>query len=195
MTIARPTLAVLVLLPAVPAFAGERSTLLEPGARLRLTLPCADALPSPGERSGSLCRIEGRVDDLDPDAITLTRGSSSTRHPLASVSRIEVSRGERSRWKAGAVAGFVVGAVGTYVALDRGDSTNPCDHSTNQDAMGQGACIALAAAGGVAGAGLGALVGRLFRSERWEDVPKDRWRVSLGLRPGIRFHVSVALAF
>jgi len=193
------TLAILVLLPgalpAVPARASEPSLRLERGARVRLSLPCEDAPPTPVERAGALCLVDGRVDDIAGDAITLARASTSTRLSLASVSRIEVGRGQRSRWKAGAGAGFVAGAVGTWAALDRGESTNPCDSTTNQDAMGQGACIALAAAGGVAGAGLGALVGSLLRSERWEDFPKDRWRVSLGPRPGARFHVSVALAF
>jgi len=196
MTLAPRALPILALLPvAVPALASEPSTLLEAGTRVRLTLPCEDAPSSFAERSGSLCLVDGRVGDVGRDAITLTRASSRARMPLGSVSRIEVSRGETSRWLVGAGAGFLVGAVGTYVALDRGGSTNPCDSSANQDAMGQGACIGIAAAGGVAGAGLGALVGSLFRSERWEDVPKDRWRVSLGPRPGVRFHVSVALAF
>jgi hypothetical protein len=63
------------------------------------------------------------------------------------------------------------------------------------DAIGQGSCLGLAAAGGLAGAGLGALVGSLFRSERWEEVPQDRWRASLGPGPGAPFQLSVALTF
>jgi hypothetical protein len=186
---------VLLLLPrAVPATAGE-AAMPEPGARVRLTLPCDDARPAPTGSGGATCRIEGRLERLGPDGITLAGASSSTRHPLASVTRIEVSRGERSRWLAGAGAGFVAGAVATYVALDRGGSTNPCDRSANQDAIGQGSCLALAAAGGLAGAGLGALAGSLFRSERWEDVPDDRWRVSLGLQPGAPFRLVVTLRF
>jgi hypothetical protein len=190
----RPGAVLLLLHCAVPALAGE-TTRPEPGARVRLTLPCDDARPSPARSGRTTCRIEGRLDHLGPDGITLTGGASSTRHPLASVTRIEISRGERSRWLAGAAAGFVSGAAGTYVALNRGGSTNPCDPSANQDAIGQGACLGLAAAGGLAGAGLGALVGSLFRSERWEDVPKDRWRVSLGPGPGAPLQLVVALTF
>jgi len=189
-----PGVVLFLLCRAVPALAGE-AAMPEPGARVRLTLPCDDARPAPTGSGGATCRIEGRLDHLGPDGITLAGASSSTRHPLASVTRIEVSRGERSRWLTGAGAGFVAGAVGTYVALDRGGSTNPCDPSTNQDAIGQGSCLALAAAGGLAGAGLGALVGSLFRSERWEDVPEDRWRVSLGPRPGAQLQLSVVLSF
>jgi hypothetical protein len=183
-----------LLCRAVPALADEAAR-PEPGARVRLTLPCDDARPAPPRSGGATCRIEGRLDRLGPDGITLAGASSSTRHPLASVTRIEVSRGERSRWLTGAGAGFVAGAVGTYVALDRGGSTNPCDPSANQDAIGQGSCLGLAAAGGIAGAGLGALVGSLFRSERWEEVPQDRWRVSLGPGPGAQFRLSVTLTF
>jgi hypothetical protein len=190
----RSGVVLLLLRCAVPALAGE-TTALEPGTRVRLTLPCDDARPTPTGSGGATCRIEGRLDHLGPDGITLAGASSSTRHPLASVTRIEISRGERSRWLAGAGAGLVVGAVGTYVALDRGGSTNPCDPSANQDAIGQGSCLGLAAAGGLAGAGLGALVGSLFRSERWEEVPEDRWRVSLGPGPGAPIQLSVTLTF
>lgn len=188
----RPGFLLLLLPCAVPALAGE-TTPPEPGARVRLTVPCDDVQPA--RSSGATCRIVGRLDHLGPEGITLAGASTSPRHPLASVTRIEVSRGERSRWRAGAGAGFVVGALGTYVALNRGGSTNPCDPSANQDAIGQGSCIGLAAAGGLAGAGLGALVGSLFRSERWEEVPKDRWRVSLGPQPGGQLQLAVALTF
>jgi len=42
---------------------------------------------------------------------------------------------------------------------------------------------------------LGALIGKLVRTERWQDVPVERLRVTLGPQPGITFGVGVALAF
>lgn len=69
-----------------------------------------------------------------------------------------------SHWKTGAIVGGVVGGVGTFVVLNQGDSTNPCDSGANQDAMGMGACLGIAAAGGVAGALIGGLIGSRVRT-------------------------------
>jgi len=164
---------------------------LQPGARVRLTLPCDPGLPSPPEA----CPVEGRVVTTRGDTITLASGESTSRHSLGSARRIEVSRGRRSHWLVGAGAGFVLGAGSTFLLLNQGGSTNPCDRSANQDAIGPGACAGLATLGGVAGAGVGAVIGGLFRTERWQDVPVQTLRVSLGPRPGVRFHAAVSLAF
>jgi len=129
------------------------------------------------------------------DTITLATTESTSSHSLSATTRIEVSRGERSHWLAVAGAGFLVGAGGTFVLLNRGGSTNPCDRSANQDAIGPAAGAGLAALGGVAGAGAGAFTGRLFRTERWEVVPVERRRVTLRPQGGVGFHASVSLAF
>ncbi|HSB60860.1 MAG TPA: hypothetical protein VLI67_04030 [Vicinamibacteria bacterium] len=76
-----------------------------------------------------------------------------------------------------------------------GGSTNPCDRAANQDAIGPGACAGLAALGGLGGAGLGALIGTLVRTERWQDVPVQRLRATVGPQPGIAFGAGVALTF
>ncbi len=186
-----PAVAVL-LLSCVGTFAEEGSAPVEPGALIRLTLPC-ELGRSPGAGAPErVCREEGRVVSVQGQTITLVTAESTRSHPLNSISRLEVSRGARSRWRAGAVTGFLVGAGGTFALLNQGDSTNPCDSSANQDAMGMGACVGLATLGGVAGAGLGALVGKLLRTEDWHKVPADRMRVSLGPRTGLEFRVAVA---
>src|SRR6266566_3201957 len=45
----------------------------------------------------------------------------------------------------GAGAGFLVGAGITFVLLNGGGSTSPCDQSANQDAIGSDPCLGLAA--------------------------------------------------
>jgi hypothetical protein len=129
------------------------------------------------------------------DTVTLATAASTRSHRLSASDRIEISRGKRSRWLAGAGAGFLVGAGTTFVLLNRGGSTNPCDPSTNQDAAGMGACVGLAALGGAAGAGLGALIGKLFRTDDWQEVPADRVRVSLGPHAGGKFRMALAVTF
>ena len=180
-----------LLLPCVGALAEEPPTWIEPGARLRVTFPCEPGPPPATGAPDRACVQEGRVVSVEGQTITLATASSTRDYPVSGMSRIEVSRGSRSRWRAGAVTGFLVGAGGTFALLNRGDSTNPCDSSANQDAMGMGACVGLAALGGAAGAGVGALIGKLIRTEDWQRIPADRLRVSLGPRAGLELRVAL----
>lgn len=72
----------------------------------------------------------------------------------------------------GAIAGGVVGAVGTYIALNTGGSTAFCDQDENQDAIDQQWCVGLYVAGGVLGATVGALLGG--RVSRVGDATRSR---------------------
>jgi hypothetical protein len=72
--------------------------------------------------------------------------------------------GRKSHRLAGAAIGFVVGAGATYLALNSGGSTSKCDRDANQDALSSGECLGLYALGGLAGAGLGAIVGGFIRT-------------------------------
>jgi hypothetical protein len=69
----------------------------------------------------------------------------------------------QTRAREGAIVGFIVGAAATVVVTHSGGSTAPCDRSANQDALSSGECIGLAVAGGLVGAGLGALIGSRIR--------------------------------
>jgi hypothetical protein len=80
-----------------------------------------------------------------------------------------------------------------FAVLSGTGSTAPCDESANQDAIGSDACLGLKALGAVAGAGLGALIGGLIRSDRWQEVSVDRLRVSVAPHTGIK--VGLAIAF
>ena len=66
--------------------------------------------------------------------------------------------------------GFIVGTTVTIVVTRSGGSTAPCNRSANQDALSSGECVALAVAGGVVGAGLGALIGSRIRVGVRENV-------------------------
>jgi hypothetical protein len=104
-----------------------------------------------------------------------------------------VSRGRRSYWLWGAGVGFLVGAGVTYTVRHTGGSTALCDRSANQDAMSTGERLGPTALGGAARAGVGAPVGGLIRTERWEDVPVERLRVGLWQPPGRGAGVAVSL--
>jgi hypothetical protein len=104
----------------------------------------------------------------------------------------QTTAASRSHSGVGAVVGLVVGAGATYALLNTGGSTAPCDRERNQDAMSSGECAGLYALGGLAGAGLGALIGRFVRTEqrvsesvRLDVAPAPAGGMSVGvtLRP------------
>ncbi|MBM4185858.1 MAG: hypothetical protein FJ206_00975 [Gemmatimonadetes bacterium] len=100
--------------------------------------------------------------------------------------------GRRSHWLLGAAIGFGAGAVVTYLVLHSGGSTAPCNRSANQDAMSGGECLGLTALGGVAGAGLGALVGGLVK-RAVPETPVERIRITPVGDRGLQ--VSLAVRF
>lgn len=184
----------ILMASGAPLMAQEPAAGIDAGSRVRLTFPCELALPSSPESAGRTCRSDGRLTLISGDTILMVAGDSTLAYDLNAVSRVEVSRGRKSHWLAGAGIGFVVGAATAYVALNSGGSTSTCDRSANQDAVSTGECIALAAlVGGVPGAGLGAVAGLFIRSERWQDVPVDRLQVSVGPERGSGLHLTISI--
>lgn len=179
--------AVLALVPCATMSGQQQESAVQSGARVRITAPCSFTAGD--------CRFEGSLARIGADTITLTVFGSPVHRSLSTVRRLEVSRGRRSHRLLGAGLGFVVGAGVTYVVLRSGGSTALCNQSANQDAIGTRECIALAALGGAAGAGLGALAGGMIKSERWEDVPIERLRVGLWRPPGSAVGLAAAVAF
>jgi len=152
-----------------------------PGDRVRVTVACPDRgrATTPG-REGR-CRTEGVLADATADSLELSADGTSHRYGLDAVRALEVRDGTRSHWLIGAGGGLVAGTLGMVAVLNSGGSTASCDRSANQDALSSGECLGLYALGGAGGAGIGALVGSLIRTDRWRPVPLER--LSLGPRP------------
>jgi hypothetical protein len=89
-----------------------------------------------------------------------------TIHAPDLAARLAAERRARSHWRTGAVAGFVIGAGATWLVLHSGGSTATCDRERNQDAIGARECAAITVGGGLAGAGLGAIIGSQIRVRR-----------------------------
>lgn len=179
------------LAPFAMQIAQGQVPLPQPGARLRLTFPCHQPGPLPQGGDPMECRSEGTLVRWQGDTLTVTSGESTTPYGVNTLSRVQVSRGTRSHRLVGAGVGFLTGGGAALAVLHSGGSTGPCDPSANQDAMGSAECLGLAVLGGLAGAGLGAIVGGFFQSERWGDVPLERFHV--GLRPPMGASLGVAL--
>jgi hypothetical protein len=133
---------------------------LQIGDRIRIKTPSSSSA------------IKGTLVAADDVGLTLApegRDTSHRKFARSEIAKVEVVRGKKSHWLAGAVAGAAGGLVLTALYCGNGW----CDES------GEWAGSA-AFFGGIGAAG-GALVGVLIRTDRWQDVPSEGLKV--GVRP------------
>lgn len=170
-----------------------QESVLRPGTPVRVTVPCSDASRAATGHERR-CRMEGTLEGTVGDSLAISHAGTTTSYSRDAVRALEVRDGTRSHWMLGAGAGLAAGTLGMVAVLNSGGSTASCDGSANQDALSSGECLGLYALGGVGGAGLGALVGSLIRTDRWRTVPLER--LSVGPRTtaaggGVAFGVSL----
>jgi hypothetical protein len=164
-------LAMFCMLPVAAAIADgppdERA--LAPGMRVRIE---AQGLPS-SERTGTVSAIDDKAVSLEVPGST---GPVTVRRDQ--ITRFQVSSGRSSRLPH-AIVGAAIGALaGTLVA--------------NHSAHYPGETAATAAVGALVLGGIGAAIPG---SERWVDVPPERYRISLGPRPGTRVGLTMSRGF
>lgn len=166
------------------------------------SLPAQEVVVSPGQRvKVNSPEAQGTfvVQSAGADTLVLTapNGSETRAVPIASISRLEVSGGERSRMSGfgrGAGFGFLIGAGvgGMWGFADGDDECSGDNWCLFQMSAGEKALL-----GGVVIGGLGGVIGGLFGvanpGERWQRVPVRR--VAAGPAPGGGFTASVSLAF
>ncbi len=169
-------LAVLALSPFTAGLAQEQALPLEPGTRVRVTAPAL-----------GLDKQAATFETVIGDTLVLSV-DSTTFFPLASVARLDVYRGRKSHSGRGAMIGALPGAViGGVVAHEL----------CTDEWMAADKAAECALLGGVIGAGVGmgvgAIVGSLIKTDRWVEVPLDRFRVSIvPQHDGLALGVSVA---
>ena len=149
------------------------------GDRVRVTAP-----------DQALSKYTGTLTGVYRDTLTL-----DTLHvPLQSVTRLEVSRGQKSKTGKGALigagVGFAAGAITGLAFCARG--TSSCESDTDYTGL---AVLILGGGGALLGAGLGAGVGSSVKVDRWEDVPLDRLRVSFVPQRDGRFRLGLSVRF
>ncbi len=155
--------AALVLTGSVDLF-GQKAPLVAQGDRVRVTAPNE--------------RVVGTFTVLKPDTLVVSVESRRLAIPFASVTSLEVSRGQKSKSGKGALIGLGAGAAAGVVTALVGCADNSCDDVT-------GLVVLIFGAGGALGGVLiGAVIGSFIQTDRWETVPLDRIRVSLTPRGG-----------
>ena len=148
------------------------------GVRVRITAPDLD-----------IYKYDGTVAALRGDTLTV----GPVQVPLASVTRLDVHQGRKGNVGKGAMIGTLVG-VPTGLALGV-FYQQACSNSSD---IGE-TCVALVPIGavaiGLAGALVGGTVGALIKTDRWEEVPLERFRVTLAPQRNGRFALGLSVAF
>ncbi len=175
--------ALLVALLGAPAIAATDESValadLARGDRVRLRL-------SSGGKT-----VHGTVDAALPDEIIVR--PKDLEKPLLRLSprqlqTLEVVSGQRSRWREGAVIGFVPGAMFMgFMVLALDDCYSDCDSNL-------GPVLGYGLVGGAITGGVGALLGLAVKTDRWAPVAMGRPRVALELAPtrgGFRAHLTL----
>ena len=141
--------------------AAQEPFVFEPGVRVRVT-----ALD---------CGLSGRATEfraLRADTLVL----DTTECPLASVTHLDVSRGQKSHGSLGAGIGVAAGALwGVALCRRNANAGHHCG------VPGSDADLTLLVVGvlGAGGGLVGAIVGSFIKTEQWEEIPLERLHVSL----------------
>ncbi len=177
------SLTVSLLLAPLDGLSAQQPPPIEPDSRIRVTAPNVGADKVVGTflgAAGDTLRVQ--TESQAPLAI-----------PFAFVTRLDVSRGKKSRVVRGAVLVGVIGAVvGGAVGLVTPQFACETPSGCPVD---WGEAGKLAALGGVIGAAVGGGIGALTKTDRWEKVPLDQLRVSLVPQRDGRFALGLSVRF
>jgi hypothetical protein len=158
-------------------------SLIQPGARVRASVPQLNALREVGNTGGWQV---GTVVAVDTGSLTLRleRDGTEFRIPMSSLRALQVSRGTVEAgegWgkdaRTGLLAGMAAGAtvfgitVITHKAYDDHNCDPDCELSKGLLRPSAGNAAILIGGGGVLGGLFGAQLGRTSRRERWESLP------------------------
>lgn len=167
------SLVVTLILTASADVVAQQESLVAAGAKVRVSAPDF--------------KLVGTAAGLEPDTLLMESRDARLAIPLSPLAKLEVHRGRKSNTGNGALIGFVSGAV-----IGAAMGAAPCPENAYVCIEGwEGAALGGGVLGAV-GAGLGALVGAVMRTDRWEEVPLDRLRVGLAPQKELGLMVSVS---
>jgi hypothetical protein len=169
-----------LLLAAPFTLLAQQESVLTPGDRIRVTAP-----------SIGIEQLVCTLSAFSPDSVVVEDRGTLLSLPLASVTKLDVYRGQRSKAGKGAVTGLLVGTgAGTLFGLIAAAAS---DVEETEYALG-GALIFAGLGGGV-GALIGAAVGQRRPVDRWEPVLLYPSQGRLPPPAGPRLAIGVSLRF
>jgi len=174
-------LTALALAPLTDVVAQELP--LQPGKRVRVTVP-----------ELGINKQEARFQAIEGETLVVTV-DTTMRCPMASLERLDTYAGTRGHfWVGGGIGAVAGGVLGVLVAKNENflftHGVGEC--SSGDFCVADGVYVALGAAGGFL---LGGIVGTMIRSDKWEEVPLDRLRVSIVPQRGGRLGFGVSIGF
>ncbi len=159
-----------VIIFSAPLVAQEPAILesLLPGNRVRVTAPQFFQKIKISKSSRKIARVVGTVIAAKADTLFLKVDNQPEplimSVPFASLRKLEVSRGKKSKIGSGAGVGFLIGAIAGaaigYIADEEGNDFPP-EH----------AALLVAGPGAILGILIGAGIGSSMRGDRWVEVP------------------------
>jgi hypothetical protein len=118
-------------------------------------------------------RFTGEFMGRDSSALVIRPSDGETRRvPLGWVSKVEVRTAHKSKTGTGAVIGGTTGALLGLAAVAGVDN----DPWLGTDCCSPGEYASGAVLFGVAGGGLGAVIGALSHKDTWVSVPSEAWQ-------------------
>ena len=177
----RTALGFLVIVLAAPAAVADETSgplsTLASGDRVRVQI------------AGSGKSLRASIESVTAGELLLrpVGGAQPLRLDLAQLQSVDVARGQGSRWRKGAVIGFVPGTLlfgllgGVLGCMDVPDCS-----------FHAGYAVGTGLVGGAATASVGALVGLAFKTDRWVRVHERKPKVALMLAP---MRVGLSLNF
>ena len=177
-------------------------------AGIQLALACAtlrhatgQAQPLEGQRTRisvtnrTPSRFIGTLLQVRSDSIVVQAEQQQIIIPRSQVTRVEVSRGQRSALGKGALIGALSGLLGGLVAGSVACASYDIAEGTclNSNDGGQVAFFAPVGLGLLGGLGIGSLIGLASHTERWEIRPLPEQHVGLVIRalPGRRLGLGI----
>ncbi len=173
------------ILVAILAFVPASATSQEPppvkvGDRVRVTAPDL-----------GIRKQAGRFEALRANTLVVAVAESTMTFPVASVTRLEVSRGQKSRMGRGAGFGLLGGGLLGFLISSRNCSTGGAGFTLTREQ-----CIVVSTVGGtVVGTLLGLVAGALTKTDRWREVPLDRLRLQVAPQRDGRFGLGLSVRF
>ncbi len=191
-------LAILTFVPLAGSAAQVQQPPVKRGARVRVTTSPPN--PCPAWNTRCLREIDSRryvgtFVAWKGDTLVVETKGYTLALPLDSVTKLDVSRGRKTNTGEGAVIGLLVGGVvGAVIG-----------YASYEECVGGWACfgdlgpgVNVAAGGVIGGLGglvAGAFIGLAIETDRWQEVPLDRLRVSLGPQRDGRFGFGASVKF